>query len=336
VAADLDRLVFVDGKLDERWSRLPDCAAALSAGAEVPLGDVVQADVGGFQALNLATFADGAVIRIAGRRERPIAIVHVSTGQGRVLASVRHRIALAAGAEATIVAAYQGAGTSLISAATEIALGDGAVLSYGELQDEAVGAHHVHHVGVQFGRDSRFDGRWIALGGAVARTEVHSRLAQGSTVDLAGLTLARGQQHVDHHTVTRHEGPHASSRQLFKGILDDRARGVYTGRVIVPRGAVGSDVIQSNPTLLLSDTAIASARPQLEILCDDVKAAHGASVGRLDAEALFYLQARGIGLVEAQSLLTGAFASEIVSRLPEALREVASARVSQWLQGGEA
>ena len=325
VADDVDRLVFVDGRLDPRWSRLPVGAAALATSDAVDL-----ADIGGIGAFNLATATDGAVLRLAAGT---VVVAHVRTA-GASLVSLRHRIEVERHGSATVLAVFEGTSSGLGITVTEISVGDGARLVYAEAQESAAECRHLHRIVARVGRDATFEATLVAMGGAVARTEIETDLAQGSTADLAGLTLGRGTQILDFHTTTSHREPHATSRQLFKAILDDRSRGVYTGRVIVPVAAVKSDVQQSNPTLLLSDAATANTRPQLEIRCDDVKASHGAAIGRMDPEAQFYLQARGIGARAARALLTQAFASEIVARIPHpVLREQTDARVHRWLEG---
>lgn len=325
VARGVDRLVFVDGRLDMRWSKLPAGAATLVTADGAQLDDVR-----GIGAFNLATATDGAILRLA---EGTVVLAHVST-EGASLVSVRHRIEVERFGSATVIAVFEGAGSGLGSVVTEVVVGDGGRLVYAEAQEGAAESRHLHRIAARLGRDATFEATLVAMGGAVARTEVESDLSQGSTADLAGLTLARGTQILDFHTTTTHTQPHATSRQLFKAILDDRSRGVYTGRVVVPVDAVKSDVQQSNPTLLLSDAATANTRPQLEIRCDDVKASHGAAIGRLDAEAQFYLQARGIGARAARALLTQAFASEVVARIPhDVLRDRIDARVHRWLEG---
>ena len=153
----------------------------------------------------------------------------------------------------------------------------------------------------------------LQLGGHLARTELRVELAgEGARTDLAGLALGQGSEHVDHHLLIDHAVPNGTSTQSFRSILDGHARSVFTGKVIVREGAMGTDSDQSNRNLLLSDDAIANTRPQLEIYADDVKCAHGATVGQLDEEALFYLRQRGLSPAQAQALLVEAFAGEIV------------------------
>ncbi|MEZ4317858.1 MAG: SufD family Fe-S cluster assembly protein [Myxococcota bacterium] len=167
----------------------------------------------------------------------------------------------------------------------------------------------------------------------IARLDVAVDLGEGSRFDSSGLVLGRGRSHTDHHLAIAHSGHRAVSTQQFRNILDERSRAVFTGEVHVQRGVTGSDATQSANTLLLSDDASAVARPWLVIDNDDVKAAHGATVGRIDPDALFYLRARGIGALEAQRLLTGAFAGEVVETVPEAFREAVRAVVDAYLEG---
>jgi Fe-S cluster assembly protein SufD len=329
-AIDADRIVFVNGQVDRAASTV-DLAwgARSSAPADGAFGAVVDAAAGGFDALNLATASDGVwTVRASG--SRPLLLVHRTAADG-VLVPVRHRIVVPPGASAEVYAVWEGAGTALVSGVTEVEVGDGAQLRWTELQDEPVGVRHVHTWGARVGRDATVTGIFVQIGARVARTDVRASLGAGSTLRLHGLTLGRDEQHLDVHTTVHHDGPHATSRQHFKTILDGVARGVFTGRVVVPPGAVGTDASQSAPALLLSPRAVANARPQLEIRCDDLKATHGAAIGAVDPEAAFFLQARGLDALQARALLTLAFAREVVSVLPEALQGEVEGRVADWL-----
>jgi Fe-S cluster assembly protein SufD len=175
----------------------------------------------------------------------------------------------------------------------------------------------------------------ISLGGALARNEVHALFAaEGGECLLNGLYVGHGSQHLDHWTNLDHAHPRCTSRELYKGVLDDKARGTFHGKVLVRPDAQQTDARQSNRTLLLSEAAMADARPQLEILADDVKCAHGATVGRLDEQALFYLRSRGIPRADAEWLLTHAFATEVVGAVPLApLREQVELLLARKLPG---
>jgi Fe-S cluster assembly protein SufD len=213
---------------------------------------------------------------------------------------------------------------------TEVVVEENASLEYHRLQRESKDAYHIATVQVRQERNSRFTSHAVALGGALARTDLNVVLdAEGSECTLNGLYMASGERLIDNHTRIDHARPHCTSHELYKGILDGRARGVFNGRIVVHRDAQKTDARQTSKTLLLSDDAIIDANPQLEIYADDVKCTHGASIGQLDAEALFYLRTRGIGPAEARRLLTYAFANDILSRIGiESLR----AEFAEWMK----
>nr|MBA2322029.1 SufD family Fe-S cluster assembly protein [Deltaproteobacteria bacterium] len=179
-----------------------------------------------------------------------------------------------------------------------------------------------------------FEGGLVGIGAAVARTELRISLGDDARLALTGLALGRGTRHQDFHTLVHHDGVRSRSAQRFKSVLDGTARGVYSGRVVVAAGVPGCDVSQRSSALLLSDRAVANSRPQLEIHCDDVAASHGSTVGQLDAEALFFLAARGLDPREAAALLTTAFANDAIDALPiDSVREPIRERVTAWLGG---
>ncbi len=199
---------------------------------------------------------------------------------------------------------------------TEILLEDGAVLAHYKLQQEDTASFHVQTIAVRQGRASRFTSHNIALGAALARTDIRVELAgEGAECELNGLFLGSGTQHLDNHTTIDHATPHGVSRELYKGILDGRARGVFHGEIIVRPHAQKTDAMQTNKNLLLSREALVNSTPALEIFADDVKCRHGSTIGQLDAGALFYLRSRGIGEAEARQLLTYAFAADVAERI---------------------
>ena len=169
---------------------------------------------------------------------------------------------------------------------------------------------------MELARGSNFSSHLISLGGGLVRNDIRARLgAEGGCCTLNGLYLGSGRQHVDNHTEIDHAFPNCQSHELYKGVLDDHAHGVFNGKIFVREDAQKTDAKQTNQTLLLSDSAVIDTKPQLEIFADDVKCTHGATVGQLSEEAIFYLRSRGIGLAEARSLLTFAFANDIVRRI---------------------
>ena len=271
-----------------------------------------------FTALNAALGEDGAFVRIPAHTsvEEPIHLVFLSDAGATPLVSHPLSVVFAgAGSRVTIVETHAGiaGGIYLSNAVTEIVLDEGAVVEHYKVQNEAESAFHFAFMDVRQGRASRFSAHSVALGAALARHEVKVALeAPEAQVVLNGLYLPRGQQTLDNPTTIEHAAPHCTSSELYKGVVDGHGRGVFDGRVVVQPGAMKTDASQINKNLLLSASAQAYTRPRLEIFADDVKCAHGAAVGQLDDEALFYLRTRGIPRQAARDLLTDAFASEML------------------------
>jgi Fe-S cluster assembly protein SufD len=253
--------------------------------------------------------------------EVPVQLLFLARGgDGPVLASPRIVVVAGEGSEATLVETYAGlgSGATFTNTVTEVSLGDNASLRHFKLQAEGDAALHLGGLYSRQGRDSRFQSHAFSFGGLLARNEVHAAFAgEGGECVLNGLFVGRGTQHLDNRTDLDHAVPHCSSRELYKGVLDDRARGTFHGKIRVREDAQKTDASQQSRNLLLSEGAQVDARPQLEIFADDVKCAHGTAVGRLDDNALFYLRSRGIPKVDAERMLTQAFASELVRAVPE-------------------
>ena len=227
-----------------------------------------------------------------------------------------------------------GSGAYLLNPVWEAFIAENAEWQHVRLLNDAAPSYHLASNHLELSRDARYRGTSVAVGGACTRSTFRTALSQGSSFHLAALALARTGQLHDHHLVIDHREPHSESRQHLKGVLDGDGRGVFTGKVIVRPGASKSDSDQSIRNLLLSDDAVANARPQLEIDTDDVKCAHGTTVGRLDDESLFYLRARGIPKLEARKLLTEAFARDVVDGIPhEPSRAIVETAVNEWLSG---
>ena len=227
-------------------------------------------------------------------------------------------IVLGANAQAVVVESFCGLPglTYLTNAVTEVVVGESAVLDHYKVQTEGDAAFHMAAMQVQIGRAARFSSHAVTQGGQWVRNEINAVFeGEGGECTLNGLYQAGGEQLVDNHTFIDHAYPHCASHELYKGILDGKARGVFNGKIYVRQDAQKTDAKQTNQTLLLSDDATINTKPQLEIYADDVKCTHGATVGQLDAESIFYLRSRGVGLAEARSLLTYAFANDIVSRI---------------------
>ncbi|HKR65377.1 MAG TPA: Fe-S cluster assembly protein SufD [Thermoanaerobaculia bacterium] len=310
-------LVFVNGKL------LRQTGDTRFVNREVNVA-IADWERNALVALNTAHAQDGARIEIA-----PNAIVDgflhllfVGNGDG-VWSHPRNVIRVGSNAQVTIVETYVGSGNYFTNAVTEIVAGDGAVVDHYRVQCEGPGAFHIGNVFIREERSATVTSRSIALGSALARHETHVTLAgTGANVVLDGLFAGTGTQHLDNRTVIDHVEPHCESHELYKGILDQNARGVFDGRIIVRPGAQKTVSRQENRNLLLSESAIVDSKPTLEIHNDDVKCNHGSTIGQLNDEALFYLRSRGISEEESRGLLVFAFASEIVDRMKlEPVRE---------------
>ena len=271
-----------------------------------------------FTALNVALGEDGAFIRIPAHTtvEEPIHLVFISDAGAAPLVSHPLSVVFAGvGSRATIVETHAGiaGGIYLSNAVTEIVLDEGAVVEHYKVQNEVESAFHLAFMDVRQGRGSQFSAHSVAVGAVLARHEVQVTLeAPEAQVALNGLYLPRGRQHLDNPTTIVHAAPHCTSRALYKGVVDGHGRGVFDGRIVVQPGAMKTDARQTNKNLLLSASAQAYSRPRLEIFADDVKCAHGATVGQLDDEALYYLRTRGIPQQAARNLLTYAFAAEML------------------------
>ena len=270
-------------------------------------------------ALNTAFIRDGAFIYVpvGVALDAPVHCLYVSLAAGgAVVTHPRTLIIAGEGSRLTVVEQYVGEGAYWTNAVTEAIVGAGATVVHHTLQREAEQATHLGVVAVHQAAGSVFHSHAVSLGAGLARTDISTRLdAPGATCQFDGLYLARGMQHVDHHTSIDHRQPRGTSRELYKGILDDRATGVFNGKVFVRSHAQQSDAQQMNKNLLLSDEAQIDTKPQLEILADDVKCSHGATIGQLDEEAIFYLRSRGLDAAAARVMLVFAFANEVIAKI---------------------
>jgi len=349
VAAEL---VFVNGRFSAGLSRTENLPAGLEVGSLAQLiatrpealepwlttGAANQGSA--FTSLNTAFLEDGAFVEIARDAviDRPIHVVFYSTGGGAP-AVAYPRLLVVAGehSEGSLIETYAGSeGTTyLTNTVAEFFVGHRAILNHYRLQRESLSAYHVGTQVVRTGRETGCQSHNFVLGGAIARNDVSAVLGgQGGDTTLNGLYLAGGTQLVDTHTTIDHALPHNGSHELYKGILGGKSRGVFNGKIIVRQDAQKTDAKQTNKALLLSDGAQIDTKPQLEIFADDVKCTHGATVGQLDPEMLFYLQARGIALADARALLILGFAGDVVNRvtfapLRERLDEVVRRRVQE-------
>ena len=314
-------LVFVNGRLTGGAD-----PAHWPAGVRLlaNTGTIADIERNAVAAMNVANGGDGARISIdAGTIvDGFIHLLFIGNGDG-IWAHPRNQISVGSNAQVAIVESYVGSGSYLTNALTEITAAEGAVLEHYKVECESPTAYHLGNIFIRQERSSSVTSRSISIGGALARTETHVALAgEGASVVLDGLFVGTGTQHLDNLTSVDHITPHCESVQLYKGILDQSARGVFDGRIIVRPGAIKTASRQTNRNLLLSETAIVDSKPNLEIHNDDVKCSHGSTIGQLDAEQLFYLRSRGVGEDDARSLLVHAFASEIVDRMKiEPVRE---------------
>ncbi len=338
-------LVFLDGRLEPRLSKVPalgeGVVAASLAEALARHPELVEPHLGrhagferaSFVALNTALWGDGAFLSLprGAVLSGPVHLIFAMTGaptasERTVAAFPRNLILVGENAQVTLVETYVGLGSRdgadapepvyLTCGVTELVAGPGAAVDHYRVQRESREAFHVATFELVEGRASNVSSHSIALGGGLVRNDVNALLdGEGSETILNGLYMIGGRQHVDNHMRVEHAKPHCASHELYKGILDGKARAVFNGLIHVRHGAQKTDAKQSNRNLLLSPDAVANSNPQLEIFADDVRCTHGSTVGQLDDDAVFYLRSRGIGEEAARSILTYAFASDIVERI---------------------
>ena len=278
-----------------------------------------------FASLNNAFMTDGAVLHVKKNAvlDKPVHLIFIATETDEaVMAYPRIDIRLGANAEAKLIESYVCIGRegneakNLTNTVTNIIAGENSQLEHCRIQDESTEAYHIANILIDQQKDSRVTSHSISLGASLARVDIKARLsAAGAENILNGLFMGKGRQHTDHHILVDHLFPHTRSEEYFKGIMDNSSRGVFNGKVIVHENAQKIEAIQSNKNLLLSPNAEIDTKPELEIYADDVKCAHGATIGRINDAELFYLQSRGIGEESARALLTYAFADDVINRI---------------------
>ena len=327
------RLVFVNGHYAADLSSVapqPDgiivssLAAAMAAHAplvEKHLTCRAPGTDNAFAALNAAFFQDGAFIYVPAGQvvPAPVHLLFISTARETgatwhprnvIVAEKDSRITLLESYVSTADERY------FTNAVTDLTLGDGAVLEHAKFQDESRSAFHMASSHAELGRGSNFVSHSIATGARLSRNNIRTHLAgEGVECVLNGLYLTHGDQLADHHMVVEHAQPHCNSHEYYNGILDGRSKGVFHGRILVRQAAQKTDAKQTNKNLLLSEDATVDTKPQLEIYADDVKCTHGATIGQLNEDSIFYLRARGIGVERARRMLIHAFAGEIIERV---------------------
>lgn len=345
------RLVFVDGRFCAPLSslefppgiRVESLASLLDSEPgwlETHLARLTDFREEPFNALNTAFLNDGAVVRVERGEviEEPVLLLFISSGQDGVVSHPRTLVVAEETSQATVVEAYGrlAEGGYFVNPVTELVAADGAVVEHLRVQADSHLAYHVGSLQISVNRNANCRSHNIQLGSLLSRLNLTASLdGEGADCGLNGLYLLKGRQHVDNHTRVEHAVPHGSSRELYKGIVDESAEAVFHGRIIVDPGAQKTDSKQTNNNLLLSDEALVHTTPQLEIYADDVKCTHGATIGQLDSDALFYLRSRGIGEEAARSLLIYAFASEMLGRIGvQPVADRLRRYVSEWLPQG--
>jgi Fe-S cluster assembly protein SufD len=337
--SDWPLLVFVNGRYSAALSNLGALAKGVRAtdlsstlrnepGLVEPwLGKLSPLDGRSFSALNAAFMSDGAVIHIAPDTEAPVPlhVIFVSdSSAAKGVAHLRNLIVAGRHSKATVIESYVSLGDShyFTNAVTEVKVEEGATLAHYKIQRESQRAFHVHTIDAKQARDSHYVSFSFATGGALSRTNIYTNLdGEGCGATLNGLYMADDEQHVDHQTNIVHAQPNCFSREIYKGILSGSAHGVFNGKVYVFPIAQKTDGKQTNNNLLLSERARIDTKPQLEIYADDVRCTHGATVGRLDEMALFYMKSRGVSADRARRLLTYAFAADVLETIEvEAVR----------------
>jgi len=332
-------MVFVNGRFAPELSDMARLPAGVkvrdlaSAWEQAPkstdrIGRITSYDNSAFTALNTAFMYDGAVIEIEKETEidHPIHVLYVTDATAaKTMMHPRNLVVVGRHARATLIESYVSTSDAMyfVNAVTEVSVGEGATLRHYKMQREGRRAFHVGTIEAHQARDSHYVSFSFATGAELSRTNVYTTLdGEGGGATLNGLYMLDGEQIGDHQTQIIHAQPNCFSRELYKGVLDDRSHGVFNGKVYVHPIAQKTDGKQTNNTLLLSDTAHIDTKPQLEIFADDVKCTHGATVGQIDQMALFYLKSRGIDRALARRLLTYAFAADVLETIEvEAIRE---------------
>jgi Fe-S cluster assembly protein SufD len=329
---DCDTVVIVDGHFKSELSSIEAGSVEVvsireallnnNAGLEANLARIANEERA-FVALNTALFSDGVYVRVPRGQSasRPIHLLCVSTDQdGPTVNNLRNLLIVEEGASATIVESHIGAGSkeTLTNACTEVRVADTGRLNLLRLHAEGAHSYGIHNLEVEIGRDATFTAHQVMLGTKLLRNEAWARLkGTGGNCVLGGIYPLTGKQHVDNFTHVEHIAPHCESRQLYKGLLHGRSRGVFQGKVFVHAEAQKTNAVQRNPNIVLSPGAVADTKPQLEIYADDVKCTHGATVGKLaeNPTQLFYMRSRGLSLADARQLLLRAFAMEVTADL---------------------
>jgi len=330
--ADVPRLVFSGGRFREDLS---GPVAGFARFADDPdFGELSWPDRDPMAALNTMLAEDGAVLTIPGNHDAGVVLL-VHNGIDGTSAHPRQMIRLEHGARLTLVELSSGEGRYVHNPVTEIHVADAATLTHVRIQTDSTDAFHLATIYTAVAASGTYDSFTLNIGGRIVRTEIHTALnGAGAVAHLNGAQLLTGSQHADFTSVVRHAAPKGTSRQTIKNVLAQHSRGVFQGRIEVARGAQGTDGYQMNRALLLSPDAEIDTKPELEIFADDVKCSHGATVGELDADQLFYLRSRGIPDQEARSILVRAFLAEALDPVTNDMaRGLLEDAVARWWEG---
>jgi Fe-S cluster assembly protein SufD len=314
-SASLSRLPagVTAGSLAERRDRIGEVAGAT--------GELAGQPANPFTALNTAHLgeSDGLFLELAPGQvlERPLYLLHFSGGEALSL-HPRTLVLAGANSQATLAEVFvTGAGTSLHNQVSELVLDDGARITHLELQEERGGLHLLHGLYARVGRAARYERHAFQLGGPLVRVDTCVKLdGEGAEASIHGAYVLRGSEQVDNHTWLEHARPRGTSAQDLRGVLSDKARGVFDGQILVQHDAAHTSADQSNRNLLLSEDALAHSNPRLQIYTDEVRCTHGSAIGQLDPDALFYLRSRGFPIQQARELLTYASISDLVDQVP--------------------
>ena len=343
------RFVIVDGQFRADLSQLTALEAGLSVqpfsqavnSTQTLLNQQIDMDKPGLNALNTMLMQEGAVIRVAAgaKINTPIELLIINSGNTDKLAThLRHVIELADDSEISVIEHYVSAteNSGFTNVVSEVNLADKAVLHHYKLQHESVQHYHVATLAAKQAAESHWQTHNISLGANLARNDLHSQLlGEAAHVTMDGVYLVTGKQHVDNHTRIDHTVANTTSDEVYKGVLDGSSQAVFNGKVIVHKDAQKTDANQSNRNLLLSRQCEIDSKPEMEIYADDVKCGHGSTVGQLDEQQLFFLRARGLKEIEARSLLTYAFAIDVLQRIDdETIAQALSKVLEQRLPRG--
>ena len=348
---DCLRLVFVNGRFASSLSDTADVGEGILvkslSEAVSEQGDLVKGHLAryadyekdAFISLNTSYFEDGAFVYVPDGAvfEKPVHVLHVSTDEERPLfINPRNLIIVGQSSAAKVIEHYVSASQNVYfsNSVTEVVCGENADLEHYRLEFESRKAFNFSTLRVNQQKNSNITSHSILCGGAIVRNNVHPVLAgEGCNSDIYGLFMSEGRQHMDNFMRVEHASPHCDSRQFYNGVLDGRSKGVFHGRILVHEGAEKTDAKQTNRNLLLSDTAQIDTKPQLEIYNDDVKCTHGATIGQMDEEALFYLRSRGVPMRQAKIIMLRAFTGETLEHMSiDPVREALESVVMKWFE----